>query len=112
VDLYAEQHEVRDTARRKAYTGKTYNSLENIAEFFASRGASAKPAPSPPPRAAPPARKKKKFAIGSIVEHSRYGKGMIVRREGEGESAKLTVSFPGHGLKKLVEKYAGLKAEE
>lgn len=112
VDLYAEQHEVRDTARRKAYPGKTYNSLENITEFFASRGTQAKPPPSPAPRAAAPARSKKKFAIGSMVEHPRYGKGMIVRREGEGESAKLTVSFPGHGLKKLVEKYAGLKAEE
>jgi DNA helicase-2/ATP-dependent DNA helicase PcrA len=55
---------------------------------------------------------KKKFAIGSMVEHPRYGKGMIIRREGEGESAKLTVSFPGYGLKKLLEKYAGLKAQE
>jgi DNA helicase-2/ATP-dependent DNA helicase PcrA len=112
VDLYAESHEVRDTARRKTYTGKTYNSIENITEFFASRGAAAQPAASPAPRAAAPARKKKKFAIGSMVEHARYGKGMIIRREGEGEAAKLTVSFPGHGLKKLVEKYAGLKAEE
>jgi len=34
-----------------------------------------------------------------------------VRREGEGDDAKLTVSFPGHGLKKLVEKYAGLKRD-
>ena len=110
VDLYAERHEVRDTARRKTYTGKTYNSLENITEFFASRGA-AKPAPSSPPRVAAPAGKKK-FAIGSMVEHPRYGKGMIIRREGEGESAKLTVSFPGYGLKKLLEKYAGLKAQE
>jgi DNA helicase-2/ATP-dependent DNA helicase PcrA len=31
----------------------------------------------------------------------------VVRREGEGENAKVTVSFPGHGLKKIVEKYLG-----
>ena len=48
---------------------------------------------------------------GSTVEHPKYGRGVIVRREGEGEDAKLTVSFPGYGLKKLVEKYAGLKRD-
>jgi DNA helicase-2/ATP-dependent DNA helicase PcrA len=33
----------------------------------------------------------------------------VVRREGEGDDAKITVSFARYGLKKLVEKYAGLK---
>jgi DNA helicase-2/ATP-dependent DNA helicase PcrA len=46
---------------------------------------------------------------GMTVEHPKYGTGTIVRREGEGDNAKITVSFPGHGLKKLVEKYARLK---
>jgi DNA helicase-2/ATP-dependent DNA helicase PcrA len=45
------------------------------------------------------------------VEHPKYGKGTVVRREGEGENAKITVNFPHHGLKKLVEKYAGLKRD-
>jgi DNA helicase-2/ATP-dependent DNA helicase PcrA len=45
------------------------------------------------------------------VDHPKYGRGVIVRREGEGEDAKLTVSFPKHGLKKLIEKYAGLKTD-
>jgi DNA helicase-2/ATP-dependent DNA helicase PcrA len=31
-------HEVRETARRNLYTGKTYNSVENIRQFFAERG--------------------------------------------------------------------------
>ena len=35
-----------------------------------------------------------------------------IAREGDGEDAKLTISFPGHGLKKIVEKYAGIKVEE
>ncbi|MCX6621774.1 MAG: hypothetical protein NTY38_12010 [Acidobacteria bacterium] len=47
-----------------------------------------------------------------MIEHPRYGRGMVLRREGEGEDAKLTVSFPAHGLKKLIAKYAGLKLEE
>jgi DNA helicase-2/ATP-dependent DNA helicase PcrA len=33
----------------------------------------------------------------------------VVRREGEGEDAKITVLFQRYGLKKLVEKYAGIK---
>jgi DNA helicase-2/ATP-dependent DNA helicase PcrA len=32
-----------------------------------------------------------------------------VRREGEGDDAKITVMFARHGLKKLIEKYAGIK---
>ena len=48
---------------------------------------------------------------GMTVEHPKYGKGTVVRREGEGENAKITVNFPHHGLKKLVEKYAGLKRD-
>jgi DNA helicase-2/ATP-dependent DNA helicase PcrA len=45
---------------------------------------------------------------GMTVSHPKYGTGTVVRREGEGDDAKITVNFPGHGLKKLVEKYAGL----
>jgi DNA helicase-2/ATP-dependent DNA helicase PcrA len=46
---------------------------------------------------------------GMTVEHPKYGTGTVVRREGDGDSAKITVNFPRFGLKKLVEKYAGLK---
>jgi DNA helicase-2/ATP-dependent DNA helicase PcrA len=46
---------------------------------------------------------------GMTVEHPKYGTGTVVRREGDGEDAKITVNFPRYGLKKLLEKYAGLK---
>ncbi len=46
---------------------------------------------------------------GSTVMHPKYGKGTVVRREGDGDDAKIVVSFSGHGLKKLVEKFAGVK---
>jgi DNA helicase-2/ATP-dependent DNA helicase PcrA len=49
------------------------------------------------------------FKPGSYVKHSKYGRGLVLRREGAGDSTKLTVSFPGYGQKKLVEKYAGLE---
>ena len=38
VDLFSEQYEVRDSAKRNLYNGKTYNSVDNIAQFFAERG--------------------------------------------------------------------------
>jgi DNA helicase-2/ATP-dependent DNA helicase PcrA len=44
-----------------------------------------------------------------VVEHPKYGTGTIVRREGDGDDAKVVVIFQRHGMKKLVEKYAGLK---
>jgi DNA helicase II / ATP-dependent DNA helicase PcrA len=49
---------------------------------------------------------------GSVINHPKYGRGTVLRREGDGEDAKLTISFPGYGLKKIVEKYAGIKLEE
>ena len=115
VDLFAEQREVRDSARRNLYTGKTYNSVENIQEFFAAKKAASPagppqaPAKTPAPAAAPP--KRKKTGLGSTVEHSKYGTGTIVAVEGTGEDAKVTVRFAAHGLKKLVAKYAGIKIE-
>ena len=116
VDLLAETHEVREAAQRNTFTGKTYNSLEAIRGFFGERGvtppAQSKPAPpkiEPKPPAPPAARKK--VGVGGTVDHPRYGRGTILRREGEGDDAKLTVSFPGYGLKKIVAKYAGLKLE-
>ena len=126
VELTAERYQVRETAKRNLYTGKTYNSVENIQQFFTERG---KPAQSPAaadaaqrkatvtsmPQAASrtpqPVKGKTGFRAGSTVRHPKYGLGTVLRREGDGDDAKLTVSFPGYGLKKLVEKYAGIQEE-
>ena len=43
------------------------------------------------------------------VRHPKYGEGIIIRREGDGDDAKLTVQFSSHGMKKLVEKFAQLE---
>jgi DNA helicase-2/ATP-dependent DNA helicase PcrA len=178
VDLYSEQYDVRESVKKNLYTGRTYNSLDNIAQFFAERGmpvpsgiakaqeaaprpqSSAPPAPPPSanrnagqqPVARPPAPASKPalrpsaapfatsapaprptssqpavrppasrplprshpggFKSGSTVQHPKYGRGTVLRREGDGDDAKLTISFPGHGLKKIIEKYAGIKVEE
>jgi DNA helicase-2/ATP-dependent DNA helicase PcrA len=66
------------------------------------------PLPAKPiPPAAPVVRRGAR--TGMTVEHPKYGTGTVVRREGEGDDAKITVNFPRYGLKKLIEKYAGLK---
>jgi len=91
--------------RAASYSGKSYNSIENIAEFFASRGKKFS-LPKPPP-ATPTGRKG--FRPGQKVRHPKYGEGTVYQREGEGEDAKITVQFPRFGLKKLVEKYAQLE---
>jgi DNA helicase-2/ATP-dependent DNA helicase PcrA len=119
VDRYAERADIRETAKRNVYTGKTYNSVENIQHYFAERGKAApaaSPAAAPAPIAAPiraaqPAPRTKGFRAGTNIRHPKYGLGTILRREGDGDDAKLTVSFPGYGLKKLIEKYAGIQEE-
>jgi ATP-dependent DNA helicase UvrD/PcrA len=112
------------TKEGKRYTGKTYDSVESIAEFFKlraeklgqSRPNRGHPAPGrrhlapdtqhPAPNPQPPSTD---FVPGSYVRHAKYGRGLVLRREGEGDTVKLTVSFPGYGQKKLVQKYAALE---
>jgi DNA helicase-2/ATP-dependent DNA helicase PcrA len=143
VDLFAERHYVRESARKNLYTGKTYNSVENISQYFADRGmpppvgiqqaqarqsvppagqqqqrppaAQTTPPVNRPPGSAgmkPPASAagaKKKFGPGSIVTHPKFGRGTVMKREGDGDEARLTINFPGYGLKKIIEKFAGMK---
>jgi DNA helicase-2/ATP-dependent DNA helicase PcrA len=79
--------------------------VENIADYFGQRGvpfrqtkpAAAAPKPTPVKKA------------GSTVNHPKYGRGTIVRREGEGDDAKITVMFPGHGMKKLIARFARIE---
>jgi ATP-dependent DNA helicase UvrD/PcrA len=87
------------------YAGPKYNSIDNIAEFFASRGKKFQR----PEIAAEPAGGRTSFRPGQRVRHPKFGEGVVYQREGEGENAKVTVQFPKFGLKKLVEKYAGLE---
>ncbi len=113
---------------KKKYAGKTYDSVDSIAEFFKQRsqqlGQTSGSVPSsrwnkdqrpkPKARGSTPGSNTStspsgEFVPGSYVKHSKYGRGLVLRREGAGDSTKLTVSFPGYGQKKLVQKYAGLE---
>jgi len=99
-------------AREKTYSTKktsTYstpaNSIDNIADFFASRGKKF----SRPKVDVPEPTGKRGFRPGQRVRHPKYGEGTVYKREGEGEDAKITVQFPQFGLKKLIEKFAQLE---
>ena len=124
----------------KTYPGKTYDSVESIEEFFSKRAARMGGAgrPNRGPQTGSPAGVEtvkegsgsanqsspsaldadkdvrapdEDFVPGSYVRHAKYGRGLVLRREGTGPATKLTVSFPGYGQKKLVEKYAGLQKD-
>ncbi len=47
--------------------------------------------------------------LGTKVRHPEYGVGTVVGVEGDEEDRKLSVSFPGRGTKKFVERYANLQ---
>jgi len=125
----------------KTYPGKTYDSVESIEEFFRKRAArmggggsstrsaqsgspteveAVRRSPEPANQSSPSSLNPEKdvraplaedFVPGSYVRHAKYGRGLVLRREGSGPATKLTVSFPGYGQKKLVEKYAGLQKD-
>ena len=123
---------------KNLYTGKTYNSTDAIAEFFKNRAGSPPTskgqegddagekgkkevgekklsgfdklrAQATPPNPKSDVPGPKSFVAGSHVRHQKYGTGLVLRREGSGDNVKLTVSFPGYGQKKLIEKYANLE---
>jgi DNA helicase-2/ATP-dependent DNA helicase PcrA len=116
-----------DTRERTKFAGKTYDNVDSIAEYFRKRGQQLggtdskpqsapaikrRPAQDSTTRAAPRDSSSSTggdFGPGAHVRHPKYGRGLVLRREGTGDSAKLTVSFPGFGQKKLIEKYAGLE---
>jgi DNA helicase-2/ATP-dependent DNA helicase PcrA len=80
-------------------------SVDNIAQFFGSRGAAAKR----PKLDIPESTGQKGFKAGARVRHPKYGEGVVFRREGDGDDAKVTVQFTRFGVKKLVEKFAQLE---
>ncbi|MDX6385714.1 MAG: ATP-dependent helicase UvrD/PcrA [Blastocatellia bacterium] len=104
------------------YPGKTYDSVESIEEFFRKRSEkmggqqsrsaqapAARPQSSQPRAAVQAAAPATDIVPGSYVRHAKYGRGLVLRREGTGDQTKFTVSFPGYGQKKLIEKYANLE---
>lgn len=49
--------------------------------------------------------------MGTSVLHERFGKGIVRKIEGNGESTKATVEFENAGTKQLLLKFARLKVQ-
>ncbi|MGE5808828.1 MAG: DNA helicase PcrA [Nitrospirota bacterium] len=50
-----------------------------------------------------------RYYKGAVVRHAKFGLGTVQRSEGSGDDRKISVSFPGHGVKTLALKYANLE---
>lgn len=120
---------------KNVYTGKTYDNADAIAEFFKKKNGQQTTSNTQPsafgsreekPKAPsgfdklkalseqsklqnPKSKTDDGISAGSHVRHAKYGKGLVLRREGAGDNVKLTISFPGFGQKKLIEKFANLE---
>jgi DNA helicase-2/ATP-dependent DNA helicase PcrA len=84
------------------------DSVDNIARFFSGRGG-VPPGAIRPKADNPAPAGSTGFKSGQRVRHPKYGEGIVFRREGDGDDAKITVQFSGFGVKKLVEKFAQLE---
>ena len=75
-----------------AYKGQTFNTVESIKEALEKRNGSAET-----------------FKTGDAVSHSKFGRGQVLKVENTGNDLKITVAFPGKGMKKLLQSYAKLR---
>ncbi|MGH9853253.1 MAG: 3'-5' exonuclease, partial [Blastocatellia bacterium] len=95
--------------RASNYQGQTYNSADSVKEFFARQGRKVDTGEFESRLSDESGGATGGLKTGMRVRHAKYGVGLIVKREGEGDNAKLTINFPGYGHKKMIEKYAGLE---
>ena len=47
--------------------------------------------------------------VGTVVNHPKFGAGVVRRKEGTGGATKLTIQFERYGIKKLIARYAPLQ---
>jgi DNA helicase-2/ATP-dependent DNA helicase PcrA len=103
-----DQSAPRTAPPSRSSSPKRPGSLDNIASFFGARGAAAIKNARLSPQSSPAA-DSSALRRGARVRHAKYGDGTVLRREGDGDDAKLTVEFTHHGVKKLVERFARLE---
>jgi DNA helicase-2/ATP-dependent DNA helicase PcrA len=125
---YSQEEEGPTKLKPFAASGRrSYNSVESIHEFFLRPGSSSGHSGGSPSEAAAAAgalaasgrtassaklrpASAGGWRSGARVRHPKFGVGTVLRIEGEGELTKLTISFPGFGLKKILESVAALSA--
>lgn len=109
----------RPVKKTSNYGGKTYNSVEGVREFFKRRTADGHKSGGADGRRGRgdsgsasrgvSSAHRDDIRVGARVKHEKYGTGVVLRSEGAGDDAKLTISFPGYGQKKFVAKFVSLE---
>ncbi len=79
----------------------------NAASHF--QEAASAPSPRVPTAAKKASASVVSYKVGSQLFHEHFGRGVVQKREGEGEQLKLTVVFREHGIKKLLAKFAPMQ---
>ncbi len=87
-----------------SFTGETASQAPSFRKREAAKEFASAPIPS-----SRSASGSDRFYKGAVVKHSKFGLGTVQRSEGAGEDLKISVSFPGHGVKSLAVKYANLE---
>jgi ATP-dependent DNA helicase UvrD/PcrA len=96
------------SAKPRLEWANAVNSADDAKRFLAERGRTPERRQSSGLTLGPPP-EKRRWKLGTQVRHPKYGLGTVLDCEGDGEDAKLTVSFPGFGVKRLIERYASLQ---
>ena len=84
-------------APEMAMTGKPLDLTKMLSRGKGKTGTGAPAAAS----SAPPAAEAVAYAVGERVKHAKYGSGLVVSVDAEGEKATVTVAFPKGGLHKF-----------
>jgi len=95
---------VAQTSKARTTWENAVNSVAGAERFLRERGIDRRPG-----QGREGARQSQRWKMGSKVRHAKYGIGTILDCEDDGEDSKLTISFPGYGRKKMVERFAGLE---
>ncbi len=82
----------------KAFAGITRNSKKSVQQFLDNLPRTSKPGAQPG-----------QIVKGGTVEHPKYGRGRVLHVQDMGKDSKVTVQFPGLGIKKLIQSYARLR---
>jgi DNA helicase-2/ATP-dependent DNA helicase PcrA len=80
---------------RRTFEGPTYNSVESIRQVLEEKQQKPQQAGA--------------IVSGSRILHEKFGEGRVLQVELSGDDLKVTVLFPGVGIKKLLQSYANLK---
>jgi DNA helicase-2/ATP-dependent DNA helicase PcrA len=86
---------------KAAYSGETYNTVNSVQDFLKSKAL--------PGKSRGRGGSAGQWKQGARVKHPKFGFGTILRMEGAGDEAKLTVSFSNYGMKKMIAKYVSLE---